>query len=256
MNNLFGVYKGIVIDSTGYRDTITKDGARFIGQVKVKIAGITPSQFDESYKAIPASNIDSIMDIRTAANTEVLAYVMQPVMGSSTPGTYDSDNDSVSPMRRNAARSFKFFSTKLRDSFSDGPKKYLTPVNNPYGNNYYPNYPWNTGLGSYSIPEVNTPVIIGFLNGVRSLPVVLGKLPRQDEVESFYQRDNAYVSAPGKSQNYSFGKTNNESTDNGEGVTQNKDNSINNITTAAKTATSNAIDITKNSTVRFYNKLP
>jgi len=223
MDSLFGVYTGIVIDSTGYTNVLTKEGTRFIGQVMVKINGITPALFNETYKAVPACNVNSKMDLRTAASTEVLAYVMQPVMGASTPGIYDSKNNSASPMRQNPARGFKFFSNKLRDSFSDGPKKYLTPINNPYGNNYYPNYPWNTGLGSYSIPEVNTFVLVGFLNGARNLPVVLGKLPRQDELESFYKRDGAYVSAPSKSQNYTFGQT---VSSNSEGTTLDNESSV------------------------------
>ena len=154
-------------------------------------------------------------------------------------------------MRKNAARTFKFFSDKLRDSSSDGPKKYLTPVNNPYGNNYYPNYPWNTGLGSYSIPEVNTSVLVGFLNGLRNIPIVLGKLPKQDELESFYQRDGAYVSAPGKSQNYNFGKP--DSINEGD-TTQNNNSNANNITTVAKNVTSNAINLAKRS-VGFIDKI-
>ncbi len=254
----FGIYTGIVIDSTGYEDIISKEGARFIGHVKVKINGITPALSNENFKSIPASNVDSVMDIRTAASTEVLAYVMQPVMGSSTPGTYDSAKDIASTVRKNAARTYKFFSSKLRDSFSDGPKKYLTPVNNPYGNNYYPNYPWNAGLGNYSIPEVNTPVLVGFLNGLRNLPIVLGKLPKQDELEAFYKRDGAYVSAPGKSQNYNFGKTDSVSD---EDTTQNNNSIANNITTVAKNATSAIVNIPKKSEdfiekVRLYNKLP
>ena len=251
MSNLFGIYTGIVIDSTGYQDSISKEGTRFIGHVRVKINGVTPALFSESFKSIPASNVDSVMDIRTAANTEVLAYVMQPLMGSSTPGVYDSASNTASPMRKNAARTFKFFSDKLRDSSSDGPKKYLTPVNNPYGNNYYPNYPWNTGLGSYSIPEVNTSVLVGFLNGLRNIPIVLGKLPKQDELESFYQRDGAYVSAPGKSQNYNFGKP--DSINEGD-TTQNNNSNANNITTVAKNVTSNAINLAKRS-VGFIDKI-
>ena len=244
MDNLFGVYTGIVIDSTGYENVLSKEGNRFIGHVMVKINGITPALFNETFKAVPASNVNSTMDLRTAASTEVLAYVMQPIMGSSTSGIYDSDNNTASPMRKNAARGFKFFSPKLSDSFTKGPKPYLTPINNPYGNNYYPNYPWNTGLGSYSIPEVNTSVLVGFLNGARNLPVILGKLPKQDELESFYKRDGAYVSAPGKSQNYTFGK---EGSSNSEGSTQDNEDSSSGVLAVAKNTTSNVINLAKKS---------
>lgn len=223
MDSLFGVYTGIVIDSTGYTNVLTKEGTRFIGQVMVKINGITPALFNETYKAVPACNVNSKMDLRTAASTEVLAYVMQPVMGASTPGIYDSKNNSASPMRQNPARGFTKKFGQIGDSFKGGPQENNTARNNPYGNNYYPNYPWNTGLGSYSIPEVNTFVLVGFLNGARNLPVVLGKLPRQDELESFYKRDGAYVSAPSKSQNYTFGQT---VSSNSEGTTLDNESSV------------------------------
>lgn len=257
MSNLYGVYTGIVIDSTGYEDVVTKDGTRFVGQVLVKIRGVTPSLFNEEFRALPAANVKSTIDLTTAVNTEVLAYVMQPLMGGSTPGVYSSVDNIASPMRKNAARQFKFFSRKLRDVFSDGPKKHLTPINNPYGNNYFPNYPWNTGLGNYSIPEVNTRVIVGFLNGIRTLPVVLGKLPLQDEIESFYKRDGAYVSAPGKQQNYNFNNLDSDNTESAEGTTQVNEFYTNNINNIPSTVTSTAINLPKSSTkVSFLNKLP
>lgn len=257
MNNLFGVYTGIVIDSTGYEDVVSKEGVRFVGQVLVKIRGVTPSLFNEEFRALPAANVKSTVDLTTAVNTEVLAYVMQPLMGGSTPGVYSSTDNTASPMRKNAARQFKFFSGKLRDVFSDGPKKYLTPVNNPYGNNYFPNYPWNAGLGNYSIPDVNTRVIVGFLNGIRTLPVVLGKLPLQDEVDAFYNRGGAYVSAPGKLQNYNFNKPDSDNTESTEGTTQVNEFYTNNINNIPSVATTTPISPSKSSTkVMFFNKLP
>jgi hypothetical protein len=219
MDNLFGVYSGIVIDSTGYENSISKEGVRFIGHVLVKINGITPTLFNESYKAIPSNNVNGSLDLESAARTEVLAYVMQPIVGESSQGIYDANNNTTQATRRVPSKTYKFFSRKLRDSFSENVKKFLNPVNNPYGNNYYPAYPWNTGLGSYSIPEVNTRVLVAFLNGSRSLPIVIGKLPTQDEQKAFFTRSGVFGNAPGQDQNYKYGEPSTESTEVTEGTT-------------------------------------
>lgn len=210
MNNLFGVYSGIVIDSTGYENSISKEGLRFIGHVLVKINGITPSSFNESYKAIPSNNVNGSLDLESAARTEVLAYVMQPITGESAQGIYNSNSNTTQATRKVPSKTYKFFGKQLRDSHSESVKKYLNPINNPYGNNYYPAYPWNSGLGSYSIPEVNTRVLVSFLNGSRSLPIVLGKLPTQDEQKAFFTRSGVYGNAPGQDQNYKYGESNTE----------------------------------------------
>lgn len=219
MDKNFGIYTGIVIDSTGYVDVISKEGIRFIGQVMVKINGITPSLIDESFDEVPSGNVEGTMALRTAASTEVLAYIMQPIMGSSTPGIYNSSNNNTTFQRNNPARTFKLMGPKNRGIAGSGPKTEMIPTNNPYCNNYFPNYPWNTGLGSYSIPEVNTSVIIGFLNGARNLPIVLGKLPKQDELESFYIKDCTLANAPNITQNYNFGKSSSINNTNGQTTT-------------------------------------
>jgi hypothetical protein len=200
MNNLNGFYTGIVVDSTGYKNAVTREGTRIIGQVLVKINGVTPSRFDESYKAVPSSNVDGSLDIETAKSGEVLAYVMQPITGESSQGIYNASNNTTDATRKVASKQFTLM--KVGDSFTKGPKEHLTPINNPYGNNYFPNYPWNTGLGSYGIPEVNSRVIVGFIKGYRSFPIVFGKLPTPDEQESFYTRGGVYGNAPGTGQNY------------------------------------------------------
>lgn len=202
MDNLNGIYTGIVIDNTG--KPRTGGDSRFIGQVLVKINGITPSRINEKYKAVPSSNVDGALDMDMAMKSEVLAYVMAPITGESSQGIYNASKNETSATRSVASKQFTLMHKKLRDSHCDGPKKHLTPINNPYGNNYFPNYPWNTGLGTYGIPEVNSRVIIGFLKGYRSFPIVLGKLNTPDEQESFYNRGRVYGSAPGSEQNYTI----------------------------------------------------
>jgi len=201
MNNLNGIYTGIVIDNKG-KPRIGDD--RFIGQVLVKINGVTPSGYSENYKAVPSSNVEGSLDLKTAMNSEILAYVMSPITGESSQGIYDSQKNTTAATRSVASKQFTLMHKKLRDSHCDGPKKHLTPVNNPYGNNYFPNYPWNTGLGSYGIPEVNSRVIVGFLKGYRSFPIVLGKLNTPDEQESFYNRGRVLGNAPNDAQNYNI----------------------------------------------------
>jgi hypothetical protein len=232
MNNLNGFYTGIVVDSTGYKNAVTREGTRIIGQVLVKINGVTPSRFDESYKAVPSSNVDGSLDIETAKSGEVLAYVMQPITGESSQGLYNSSTNTTQATRTVASKQFSLM--KIGDSFRNGPKKHLTPINNPYGNNYFPNYPWNAGLGSYGIPEVNSRVIVGFIKGFRSFPIVLGKLPTPDEQESFFIRGGVYGNAPGASQNYGGKPGSGSGSTSGSGTT--KDTTAN-VGEAAPTTT-------------------
>lgn len=201
MDGLNGIYTGIVIDSKGIKSNgVYPD--QFIGQVLVKITGVTPSRFNEDYKAIPSSNVDGSLDLNMAKQSEILAYVMQPITGESTQGVYNATTNSTEATRTCAAKQFTLMNTKLRGVFSDGPKKFLTPINNATDNNYFPNYPWNAGLGNYSIPEVNTRVVVGFLKGYRSFPIVLGKLPSKDEQEAFFTRGGVLPNAPNSAQNY------------------------------------------------------
>lgn len=263
MDKNFGIYTGIVIDSTGYVDVISKEGIRFIGQVMVKINGITPSLINESFNEVPSDNVKGTMALRTAASTEVLAYIMQPIMGSSTPGIYNSSKNTTAFQRTNTASTFKLMGKEGRGIAGDGPKKEMVPTNNPYCNNYYPNYPWNTGLGSYSIPEVNTCVIIGFLNGARNLPIVLGKLPKQDELESFYIKDCTLANAPNKSQNYNFGKstsnnnnTNGQTTTNANSVVQGQElASPGGVVKPGQPATSNPASLISDSSTNRLNSI-
>jgi len=223
MGNLNGIYSGIVVDNSGYNNSITKEGERFIGRVLVKINGITPYSFSESFKALPSKNVNSVVDLESTQRNEVLAYVLQPILGESTQGIYDPNTDTTKAMREDApSKAFKFFGTKTRGAFGAGPEANNTPVNNSTDYDYYPNYPWNTGLGSYSIPEVNTVVAIKFLNGNRSFPIIIGKIPADDELNSFYKRGGIFGSMPGKGQNYGGKKDTSQDQDTtkeGESVT-------------------------------------
>lgn len=235
MNSLYGIYTGIVIDNTGYDQPGSIDGMRFIGQVLVKINGITPAEFSEFYKAVPSGNVDGVLDIDTAKKTGILAYVMQPINGQSTQGLYDAQQNTTAATRRVASKQYTIMHNKLRDSFCDGPTAKLTPRNNPYGNNFFPNYPWNTGLGRYGIPEINTRVIVGFLRGSSSFPIILGKIPTQDEQESFYKKGGVFANAPGVNQNYGYVKPNNSNTSTTTGTTQDANAQINEATPQAAT---------------------
>ena len=105
MDGLNGIYTGIVIDSKGIKSNgVYPD--QFIGQVLVKITGVTPSRFNEDYKAIPSSNVDGSLDLNMAKQSEILAYVMQPITGESTQGVYNATTNSTEATRTCAAKQF------------------------------------------------------------------------------------------------------------------------------------------------------
>jgi hypothetical protein len=197
MDKLFGIYKGIVIENSGYQ----RDGTYIPGTVLVKIDGVTPRTFAESYKGIPSQNVQGSLDKETALATEIPAYIMTPIMGESSMGKYNaaSNKSSISDVTTDAAgfggskielkppsAQFKIMNDKGRDKFSDGPDKYTTTINNSDGNSFFPDHRYKAGKGVFAIPEVNSRVIIQFCNGSRSLPIIIGKINTPDEIEGYY----------------------------------------------------------------------
>jgi hypothetical protein len=195
MDKLFGLYKGIVVENSGYQ----RDGTFIPGTVLVKIDGITPRRFVERYKGIPSKNVGGTLDKDTAIGYEIPAYIMTPIMGESSMGKYNasSNKSSISDVTTDAAGfgsskiplkppSAQFSIMSQRDKFSDGPEKNGTTINNSDGNSFFPDHRYKAGKGVFAVPEVSARVLIQFCNGSRSFPIIIGKLNTSDEIEGYY----------------------------------------------------------------------
>jgi site-specific DNA-methyltransferase (adenine-specific) len=160
MDKLFGLYKGIVVENSGYQ----RDGTFIPGTVLVKIDGITPRRFVERYKGIPSKNVGGTLDKDTAIGYEIPAYIMTPIMGESSMGKYNasSNKSSISDVTTDAAGfgsskiplkppSAQFSIMSQRDKFSDGPEKNGTTINNSDGNIFFneSEHSWKLNICEY-----------------------------------------------------------------------------------------------------------
>jgi len=198
MNNLFGLYRGIIVSNYGK----TNEQDLPAGKVLVKIDGVTPSTFDEAYKALPSSNVQGTLDFVSCERFEVLATVMTPIFGESTQATYNATTDESQATQITTSSQFGIMNEKLRDKYGDGPKTYNNPLNNAYGHSFSNDHRHKAGKGVFAVPEKNARVIVMFLNGARAYPVVLGKCNTSDEVEGYYNAGGVRPGYPNVAQNY------------------------------------------------------
>ena len=197
MQKLFGKYTGIVVENSGYQ----RDGSFIPGTVLVKIDGITPRRYTERYKGLPSSNVGGVIDKEMALSYAVPAYIMTPIIGESSMGKYNAagNKSSISDVTTDAAgfgsskislkppsAQFDIMNKHGRDKFSGGPAEHATTINNPDGNSYFPDHRYKAGKGVFAVPEVNSRVVVEFINGSESLPVITGKLNTSDEIEGYY----------------------------------------------------------------------
>jgi hypothetical protein len=211
MNKYHGIYTGIVISNSG------REQEREIpsGYVLVKIDGITPTRFSETYRAVPASNTSGSLDEDFARSVEVLARVLSPIFGESTMAKYNATTNTNSithvttiPDKFDSnelippSGTFFPFSKHTRSKSSDQHKNVIAK-NNTYGHSFFPDHRYRAGSGVFAVPERNTRVLVMFLNGNRSAPVVIGKVNDTQEVEGFYNKGGVRPGYPGPFQNQS-----------------------------------------------------
>lgn len=197
MKKLLGKYTGIVIENSGYQ----RDGSFIPGTVLVKVDGITPRRYTERYKGIPSLNVGGTLDKEMALSYAVPAYIMTPIIGESSMGKYNasSNKSDISDVTTDPSgfggskislkppsAQFDIMNKHCRDKNSDGPAKHATTINNPDGNSYFPDHRYKAGKGVFAIPEINSRVIVEFVNGSQSFPVIVGKLNTSDEIEGYY----------------------------------------------------------------------
>ena len=190
------VYIGKVILNSDIAD---EDNIRPLGRVKVLIHGVsyTNTRQNEEYKYPLGSNVPeggaSPETINRVKEYEVWAYVLQPVAGTGSMARYnakdnvaltsDSDNvtfdDSTPP-----AGSYPLIVSDGFSSTSVG-----TAGVNPNAYAYTPDNRSNSSKGMFALPGIGSTVLVGFINGARGMPIVLGVVPGYDSVESIYGTD-------------------------------------------------------------------
>ena len=202
------LYIGTVVSNSDYA---VKDNGGYLGRVLVDIPGFTNvSREALNYKAA-GSNTYGTLDsgkIQQVENFErIWAYVLSPIMGESSIGKYNRTKDSSSlsdgtnmddfnQQSRYSTPPATQFSSLMLDGFSDGPSVTMSSGVNPYGNCYLTENYSDSGKGMFSVPSVNAKVLVGFLNGSRAIPIVLGKLNSGSEVEQIYGNGSAYPDYP------------------------------------------------------------
>jgi hypothetical protein len=203
---------GTVVGNADYTDT---DHGQYLGRVKVHIAGLTGTGKEVNIVKAIGSNAGGDMDhdaIRQTEQFEVWAYVMAPMMGESSMGKYNRTHNSsgigdgndmsnfTHPDTYTTATASQFHGQQM-DGHAGGPNLNMSSGTNPYGNAAACENYSDSGKGVFSMPAANSKVIIGFINGGRGRPVVLGKIHSGTEIEQIHGAGNAYPDYPGPFEN-------------------------------------------------------
>jgi hypothetical protein len=196
-----GLYLGKVILNS---DISEEGNNRPLGRVKVLINGVTQVDIGtkrDQYKYPLGSNIASTASAKTIQNVknyEVWAYVLQPIAGSGTMGKFNaksgttvvSDSDypddpslSVPPAG--------LFPLEVTDSFTDNNNG--SAGINPNAHAYTPDNRSNASKGIFAVPAVGSTVLVGFINGSRGMPIVLGTVMGYTDIGSIYESDSEGV---------------------------------------------------------------
>jgi len=205
---LNSLYIGTVVSNADYSKG--KD-SQYLGRVLVKIPGLTITDKNAmSYKAA-GSNIDSSLNRGVIEQVEefetIWAYVIAPMTGESSIGKYNRTLDASSLADGNDMSNFisdtryttppaSQFTSQMFDGYAQGPAANMSAAVNPYGNSYVTENYSDSGKGMFSTPSVNSKVLIGFIHGSRSIPVVLGKINSGTEIEQIYGAGSAYPDYP------------------------------------------------------------
>jgi len=186
-----GTYIGRVINDSDLADTANK---RPLNRVKVLIEGKTDTDSTAvAYKHPRGSNARGSITQRTLEllNREVYAYVVQPIMSVGTNVRYNATTDKISindsnypddPDSRPPAANYGIYGGY--DGFAQ--TGIGTAGINPTSNAYTPDNRSNSGKGLFALPGVGCTVLVGFLNGKRGLPIVLGCIQGYDSIDTVH----------------------------------------------------------------------
>jgi len=211
MERLFGLYKGVVIFDSDISSPVNYNAQ---GRVKVKIEGVTyVDNNNESYRYPRGNNIVggiSTPNLELIDIYETWAYVSMSVLGESSMGKYNAARDRASTTDSSDISIFgnipdsgappaaQFGIHAISDGFSGAPNVLGTRGINTYGRAYFCDNRSNLSKGMFAIPTVGTHVIIQFLYGNRSYPIITGVLQSADDINRMYSvDDNIRPSYPG-----------------------------------------------------------
>lgn len=198
LNNLY--FGKVIFDS----DLLKEDDNVPQNRVKVFISGITPSG-DESFINPRGKTNENVIssDALEIVGKEIYAYVLQPIMGGGVGAKYNANSDilTVSDVGNvadlNAQPPAEAY-TNVQDGFVGGNNIGTAGVN-VTAEAYSPDNRSNAYKGMLALPSVGANVVVGFMNGMRGEPIILGTLPGQGDVESIHGiglRDEIYPNYP------------------------------------------------------------
>lgn len=203
------LYIGTVIGNADY----AKDASnQYLGRVLVKIPGLTIIDKNKmSYKTAGSNSGGSLNQgvIKKVEEFEkIWAYVLAPIAGESSVGKYNRTKDASSLADGNDMSNFDHpsryttppasqFTSQMFDGHAQGPAANMSAGVNPYGNCYVTENYSDSGKGMFSMPSINSKVLIGFIHGSRGLPIVLGKINAGSEIEQMHGIGAAYPDYPG-----------------------------------------------------------
>jgi len=216
---LDSLYIGTVVGNADYAKDATN---QYLGRVLVKIPGLTIIDKNSmSYKTV-GSNVGGSLNQGVVKKVEefenIWAYVLAPIAGESSIGKYNRTKDASSLADGNDMGNFddnsryttppaSQFTSQMFDGFTNGPAGNMTAGVNPYGNCYVTENYSDSGKGLFSMPGINSKVLIGFIHGSRGLPIVLGKINAESEIEQIHGVGAAYPDYPGVFENTSTDTT-------------------------------------------------
>lgn len=193
------IYIGTVIRSSDIVTVTNGKSSSPQGKVLVKIEGVShTNKHNEDYKFPLGQNKPGYVsdeNVIMLEGHEVDAYVLAPITGGDSPGkyfdkppggktggvaTYSETHDvSLVANKDNATQGNSIahqFAKGKSDGFTGKPDVVGTAGVNTYGKHFQNNYKDGQSTGSFAIPGVGARVLVGFINGSRSLPVVLGAI--------------------------------------------------------------------------------
>lgn len=213
------LYIGTVVSNADYAKDANN---QYLGRVLVKIPGLTIiDKNNMSYKTV-GSNVGGSLNQGVIKKVEefenIWAYVLAPIAGESAVGKYNRSKDASSLADGNDMSNFasasRFttppasqFTSQMFDGFAQGPAANMSAGVNPYGNNYVTENYSDSGKGMFSVPSVNSKVLVGFIHGSRGLPIILGKINAGSEMEQIHGVGAAYPDYPGIFENTFAGTT-------------------------------------------------
>lgn len=201
METFNSLFTGIVVHDS---DLLNQSDTRPYNRVKVFIDGITDS-VEESFQQPRGRNNPNTITQSTldVIGREFYALVMQPVVGSGAATYYNANKDIISVSDTGDVEDINgippadsFYG--IKDAFVGGRGRGTAGVN-PTANAYSPDNRSNSYKGMMSIPGVGSSVVVSFIHGLQSQPIVLGYLPSAASIDSIYGlglRNEMYPNTP------------------------------------------------------------